>query len=241
MKPVVATEIAPEKPGDIKYQDKRLLVMFFDMTSMPIQDQMRAQTAAQKFIRTQMTPSDLMAIMTFSSDVNVVEDFTDDRDQLQKDIKNLIIGEGQGLDETVSDDSASDTGAAFQQDDTEFNIFNTDRQLSALETAVKMLGSLNEKKALVYFASGMTRNGMDNQAQLAGHHQRGHSLQRFFLSHRCPRPGGAGAAGRRHQGIAGRPGHVFRQLGARRHQQFPGPAGNPLHAGQRHRRQGAAR
>lgn len=165
-KPVVATEISPEKPGDIKYKDKRLLVMFFDMTSMPIQDQIRAQTAAQKFIRAQMTPSDLMAIMTFSNDVNVVEDFTDDRDQLQKDIRNLIIGEGQGLDETVSDDSASDTGAAFQQDDTEFNIFNTDRQLSALETAVKMLGSLNEKKALVYFASGMTRNGMDNQAQL---------------------------------------------------------------------------
>jgi VWFA-related protein len=166
VKSVVATEIAPEKPGDIKYQDKRLMVMFFDMTSMPIQDQMRAQGAAQKFIRTQMTPSDLMAIMTFSSDIKVVEDFTGDRDQLQKDIKDLIIGEGQGLDETVSDDSASDTGAAFQQDDTEFNIFNTDRQLSALETAVKMLGSLNEKKALVYFASGMTRNGMDNQAQL---------------------------------------------------------------------------
>ncbi len=66
----------------------------------------------------------------------------------------------------MSDDSASDTGAAFQQDDTEFNIFNTDRQLSALESAVKMLASLNEKKALVYFASGMTRNGLDNQAQL---------------------------------------------------------------------------
>ena len=52
---------------------------------------------------------------------------------------------------TISDDSASDTGAAFQQDDTEFNIFNTDRQLSALETAVKMLGSLNEKKVAGLF------------------------------------------------------------------------------------------
>ncbi len=52
------------------------------------------------------------------------------------------------------------------EDDSEFNIFNTDRQLTALETAVKMLGSLNEKKALVYFASGMTKNGFDNDAQL---------------------------------------------------------------------------
>jgi len=165
-KAVTVNQIAPEKPGDIKYKDRRLMVMFFDMTSMPLPDQVRAQTAAEKFLKTQMTKSDLMAIMTFSSDINVVEDFTDDRDLLLKDIKKLTIGEGQGFDEQVSDDSASDTGAAFTQDDTEFNIFNTDRQLSALESAVKMLGSLNEKKALVYFASGMTRNGTDNQAQL---------------------------------------------------------------------------
>ncbi len=165
-KSVTVNQIAPEKPGDIKYKDRRLMVMFFDMTSMPLPDQVRAQTAAEKFLKTQMTKSDLMAIMTFSNDINVVEDFTDDRDLLLKDIKKLTIGEGQGFDEQVSDDSASDTGAAFTQDDTEFNIFNTDRQLSALESAVKMLGSLNEKKALVYFASGMTRNGTDNQAQL---------------------------------------------------------------------------
>jgi len=166
VKAATAMQISPEKAGDIKYKDRRLMVLFFDMTSMPISDQIRSQAAAEKFVKTQMTPSDLMAIMTFSNDVNVVEDFTDDRDVLLKDIKKLTIGEGQGFDEQVSDDSASDTGAAFTQDDTEFNIFNTDRQLSALETAVKMLGSLNEKKALVYFASGMQRNGVDNQAQL---------------------------------------------------------------------------
>ena len=166
VKSVTANEIAPEKPGDIKYKDRRLMVMFFDMTSMPIADQIRAQAAALKFLRTQITRSDLMAMMTFSSDINVVQDFTDDRDLLEKAVKKLTIGEGQGLEETVSDDSAADTGAAFQQDDAEFNIFNTDRQLAALETAAKMLGTLNEKKALVYFASGMTRNGVDNQAQL---------------------------------------------------------------------------
>jgi len=166
VKPLTAVEIAPEKPGDLKYRNRRLMVMFFDMTSMPIQDQKRAQEAALKFLRTQMNPADLMAIMTFSSSVKVMEDFTDDRDRLEKDIRGLTIGEGQGFEIDNQDDSASDTGAAFQQDDTEFNIFNTDRQLSALETAVKMLGSLNEKKSLVYFASGIQRNGLDNQAQL---------------------------------------------------------------------------
>jgi VWFA-related protein len=165
-KAVTANQIAPEKPGDIKYKDKRLMVMFFDMTSMPLADQVRAQAAATKFVKTQMTKSDLMAIMTFSSEIKVMEDFTDDRDRLLKDIKNLTIGEGQGFDVNNEDDAAQDTAAAFSQDDSEFNIFNTDRQLSALETAAKMLAPLNEKKALVYFASGMQKNGTDNQAQL---------------------------------------------------------------------------
>ena len=166
VKPLTTVEIAPERPGDLKYRNRRLMVMFFDMTSMPINDQIRARDAGLKYLRTQMKPADLMAIMTFSSDVKVLEDFTDDRDLLEKDIKSLIIGEGQGFEISNQDDSASDTGAAFQQSDTEFNIFNTDRQLSALETAVKMLGSLSEKKSLIYFASGMQRNGLDNQAQL---------------------------------------------------------------------------
>ena len=67
---------------------------------------------------------------------------------------------------STGDESEEDTGAAYSADESEFNIFNTDRKLAALETAVKMLASLPEKKALVYFASGMSRTGMDNQAQL---------------------------------------------------------------------------
>ena len=66
----------------------------------------------------------------------------------------------------AEDASTADTGAAFGQDDSEFNIFNTDRQLAALQTAAQMLGQLSEKKSLIYFASGLRLNGIDNQAQL---------------------------------------------------------------------------
>src|SRR5208337_3236173 len=52
------------------------------------------------------------------------------------------------------------------QDDSEFNVFNTDRQLSALQTAAHMLGQVSEKKSLLYFASGLRLNGIDNQAQM---------------------------------------------------------------------------
>ena len=51
-------------------------------------------------------------------------------------------------------------------DETEFNIFSTDKKLAAIEQAAKMLASFPEKKALVYFSGGVSRSGLDNEAQL---------------------------------------------------------------------------
>lgn len=161
------TQIAPETPGNPRYRDHRLLALYFDMSAMPPSDQVRALDAAEKFIRTQFTTSDLMSIMTFTGGaVQVMTDFTDDRDRLMRILETLIVGEDQGFDQTEDDASAADTGTAFGQDDSEFNIFNTDRQLSALQTAATMLGKLSEKKSLLYFVSNLRLNGVDNQAQL---------------------------------------------------------------------------
>ena len=161
------TQIVPERPGSARYKDHRLLALYFDMTAMPPADQFRSLAAAEKFIRTQMAPADLIAILRYSGGaVDVLQDFTDDRDRLLSILQTMIVGEGQGLDASTQDSSTPDTGAAFGQDDSEFNIFNTDRQLSALQTAAKMLGQLSEKKSLIYFASGLRLNGLNNQAQL---------------------------------------------------------------------------
>ncbi len=136
------------------------------MSTMQPADQLRAFESAMKFIDSQMDSSDYMALMTYDGGaVRVRQDFTGDRAEIKGALNKLVVGLSQGFDETANDDSAADTGAAFGQDDTEFNIFNTDRQLAALQTAVKMLGSLNEQKALIYFASGLRLNGTDNQAQ----------------------------------------------------------------------------
>lgn len=161
------TEIAPEAPGEVAHRDRRLLVIYFDMTSMPQSDQLRALSAAEKFIRTNMSPNDLMSIMQYDgAAVQVLSDFTDDRDKLQSIIETIVVGEAQGFGETNNDAASASDQSAFGQDDSEFNIFTTDRQLSALQTAAKMLGSLNEKKVMVIFASGINLNGVDNQAQL---------------------------------------------------------------------------
>jgi VWFA-related protein len=166
-KRLARTQISPEIPGDVRYKDHRLLALYFDMTAMRPADQLRALSAAQKFVRSQMTPADLVSILRYSGgSVDVLQDFTADRNRLLSILETLIVGEGQGSAESVDDASSADTGAAFGQDDSEFNVFNTDRQLSALQTAARMLGELNEKKSLIYFASGLRLNGVDNEAQL---------------------------------------------------------------------------
>src|SRR5579859_8198908 len=137
------------------------------MSAMRPADQMRALGAAEQFIRTQMTTADLVAIMRYNSaSVEVLQDFTADRDRLLSILQTMIVGEGQDSADEIDDASSSDTGAAFGHDDAEFNVFNTDRQLSALQTAAQMLGRVPEKKSLIYFAGGLRLNGINNQAQL---------------------------------------------------------------------------
>jgi len=172
-KKLARTALAPETTGkerdagNERYKNRRLIAFYLDMSAMYPADQLRAISAAEQFLRTQMTTADLVSILRYKGEsVDVLQDFTADRGKLLSILETLAVGEAQGSIETADDASSADTGAAFGQDDSEFNVFNTDRQLSALQTAAKMLGQFNEKKVFVYFSSGLRLNGTDNQAQL---------------------------------------------------------------------------
>jgi VWFA-related protein len=148
--------ITPLAGGDSRYQNRRLLALYFDMGSMSDPDRFRALGAAQTFVEKQRTAADLVAIITYSAGaVRIRCDFTDDASVLLETLTFLVNGEDQ-----------DDIGTDFGQNTGEFNLFNTDRQLAALQTAVNMLAVRAEKKSLVYFASGMRLGGVDNQAQL---------------------------------------------------------------------------
>jgi len=155
--------IAVPPNGGVQYRNRRLLVFYFDVQGLPPADLVRACQAAAKYIDAQMRPADLIAMMVYKGGaVRVTHDFTDDKEALRAAIQDLLYGEdkdGDGLPDP-------EPGTAFGQDDNELNIFNTDRQLAALQTAVTMLRGLSEQKALIYFASQLRLNGTDNQAQL---------------------------------------------------------------------------
>ncbi len=176
-----------------------------------------------------MTTVDLVAILRYQGgSVDILQDFTADRNKLLSILETLIVGEGQGSAETIDDASSADTGAAFGQDDSEFNVFNTDRQLSALQTAAKMLGQLNEKKSLIYFASGLRLNGIDNQAQL---HATVDAAIRAGVSFWPVDARGlvaAGSARRRYPRLARQLRHVLRRRRPGHHQQLSAVAGHAL-------------
>lgn len=174
--PIAAPDSSAEsEPGRVRYRDRRLLVLYFDLASMSPQDQIRAREAAERFVREKMSPVDLVSIMVFSGQLQVLQEFTDDRDRLLEVLRALRIGEGSeqamvGSEATQSSAEESEEEAtaaeAFIPDETEFSIFNTDRRLSGLAAAARLLRALPEKKALIYFSSGVTRTGSENESQL---------------------------------------------------------------------------
>jgi VWFA-related protein len=166
--PAPKTDITSATPGEIQYHDKRLMVFFFDFSSMQVPDQLRAQDGALDYLKSHITKDDVVAVMFYASTIQVLSDFTADRDVLTHVIQTLPIGEASELAALADtgDDNGEDTQAAFVADETEFNIFATDKKLAAIEQASKMLASFPEKKALVYFSGGVSRSGLDNEAQL---------------------------------------------------------------------------
>ena len=93
--PAPKTTITAEHPGTIQYHDKRLMVLFFDFSNMGIPEQLRAQEAAQKFLDTQMTASDMVSIMTLTNELRVVQEFTNDRETLVTAIQSLRVGDSR--------------------------------------------------------------------------------------------------------------------------------------------------
>jgi len=150
-----------------KYQDRRLMVLLFDFSSMQPAEQIRAKEAAIKFLTNQMTASDTVAIMVYGNELKTVQDFTSDRDLLIATIDKFRIGESSE-NATFADEGADaqDQSGQFVADETEFNIFNADLKLAALEDAARTLAQYPEKKALIYISSGIQKNGVDNQSQL---------------------------------------------------------------------------
>jgi VWFA-related protein len=153
------------KPEDLR--NHRLIVMFFDLTSMQPEDLDRAVDAAQEFLKNKMQAADLVALVSLGDTLKVDQDFTADKAALANEvgIYNGTEGEGFAQGATSNSNQEEDTTASTA-DESEYNDLNTDRELYALRAIAKSLEKIGEKKSLLYFSGGISRDGIENQASL---------------------------------------------------------------------------
>ncbi len=149
-------------------RDHRLIVVFFDLSSMQDEDIDRAVDAATDYVKNKMAPADLVALVSMSTGLSMDQDFTSDKDALLHGLAKYngtdTTGFANGT--TGSTDGTSDDTSQFAADDTEYNSLNTDRELLAIRTIAKSLERVDQKKSMLYFSGGLTRNGIENQASL---------------------------------------------------------------------------
>ena len=91
------TNITSSTPGKIQYHDKRLMVFFFDFSSMGIPEQLRAQDASFDYLKSHITKDDMVAVLMFTGTGAplVLSDFTDDRDVLLTVLKGFAHRRGE--------------------------------------------------------------------------------------------------------------------------------------------------
>ncbi|MGC2616566.1 MAG: VWA domain-containing protein [Terracidiphilus sp.] len=153
------------KPEDLR--NHRLIVMFFDLTSMQPEDLDRCVKAAREFLTNKMQPADLVALVSLDQTLKVDQDFTSDKAVLANEVGIYNGTEGQGFAEgaTANTNQVEDT-TGYTPDESEYNDLNTDRELFALRAISKSLEKITEKKSLLYFSGGISRDGIENQASL---------------------------------------------------------------------------
>jgi len=158
----------PQTPEEMR--NRRIIILFFDFTAMDPEQIDRSVATAKKFAEKQMAPADLVALVSLASSLRVDLDLTASKERILRALDAYASGQGQGFDagDTGSAEGAAETGGSFTPDDTDYNVFNTDRKLEALESLMQTLGGIQQKKSIIYFSNGISRSGIENQAALRG-------------------------------------------------------------------------
>lgn len=148
-------------------RNHRLIVLFFDLTSMQPDDLERAQEAARHYIQGQMQPADLVSVISLDQTLSLDQDFTSSKPLLLQAVNSYsgTQGAGFGLGATSTTNQIEDA-TSFTPDEEEYNDINTDRELFAFQDIAHALTYIDEKKSLLYFSGGIQRDGIENQASL---------------------------------------------------------------------------
>ena len=166
-----ATDAPPGPMPSSTFAGRRLIVLLFDVSSMQPEDVQRAVDSATQYVDKQMSPADLVSVVTIGTTITVLTDFTGTREDVHSALATLAYTDGTATPPPAAATADTDEAAASSTDttttdETGFDTFNNDVRLRALKTIAETLGPIEQKKAILYFSAGMQRSGDDNQVEL---------------------------------------------------------------------------
>ena len=154
--------------SNLEARDRRLMLLFFDFSSMEPEDIDRAVESGKKYVQANMQPADMVALVSLATNMNLDLDFTADKQKILSVLSSYNGTEGQGFENgtTGSSEGTAETSGSYTADDTDYNTFSADRKLLALQSIIQAMGKIPQKKSLIYFSNGISQSGVDNQSAL---------------------------------------------------------------------------
>ncbi|HEV8396513.1 MAG TPA: VWA domain-containing protein [Vicinamibacterales bacterium] len=165
--PATAAAATPAPP--LRREDvagRRLVVLLFDLSSVQPDELERAGQAAVDYVDHQMTGSDLVAVATIDTTLDVLTDFTADHQAVKQALAHFTAVDGVAFETPAAETAATDEAGGAAGGSAEYDVFNNDARLRAIKTLADALAPVEQKKAILYFSSGMARSGSDNQVEL---------------------------------------------------------------------------
>ncbi len=151
----------------------RVWILLFDTSSMQPEDIQKAADASLKWTADKMSTSDLVAVASISSTLQILTDFTNDKAKITATLKAFAISDGTAVADVDASTMSSDEATNSATTDTTtvdastqaLDSFNNDMRLRGLKTICDSLVAIQQHKAILYFSSGMQRNGTDNAVE----------------------------------------------------------------------------
>ncbi len=131
-------------------------------------------------------------------------------------MQTMIVGEGQGFDETADDASCRRHRRGVRPGRQRVQHLQYRPPVVRAADRREDAGPAEREEIADLFRQRPAAERPGQPGAVARHHQRRHPRRRVVLADRRARPGGRGSAGRRHAGIAGRHRHVYRRFRAGR-------------------------
>jgi len=159
--PPVSNAAAVTTPPDLS--GRRLMLLLFDLSAMEPEEVERGVQAALKYVDTQMSNADLVAVASLTWQLTILTDFTGDRAALREVLERLVavdVSTGDAAGADPASESAADAGGTIS------TVAATDARLRALRIIADALAPIPQKKALLYFTAGLGNSAQDTPAEL---------------------------------------------------------------------------